>query len=147
MVDGIARPANEQESTEIEARNNEWVAGALERSKVEAYATINDKCDQLIGQLVVSYPKYEVETFSKQELQARAYLANGAASTPMLDYIASQRGLTRGQLASKIMAKVTVFETIAGNAVGYRQRLESAVNSASTVDEIIALDLTNNWPE
>ena len=64
------------------------------------------------------YTDEERETWSEQVKQAEAFASDPLAVTPMLDGIASGRGITRADMAAKIMGNAAAFSTAAGAVLG-----------------------------
>jgi hypothetical protein len=120
---------------------------ALSLAKESKLKTANAECDRRMSLFVASYPEREQQTFTKQEEQARAYLANSVAVTPLLDMLATERGLSKAEMAARIMAKVEPFEVYCGRMIGYRQRLEDQLDGTETLEELSAIDPTSGWPE
>jgi len=92
-----------------------------------------------MGELVTGYPEREIASWPQQEKEARAYLADPAASTPLLDALAAARGVTKDALAAKIVTKADQFAAAAGALIGKRQALEDAINAAQTVAGVEAV--------
>lgn len=138
------RQASPEEVAEIEARKA--AAGSIDLHRAEKLAQINIECDMRMSALVVSYPENEQKTFAKQEDEARAYMANPASATPMIDALALNRGIDKGVLVSRIIAKADLFAQYSGAVIGYRQKLEDEINAAQTVEALSAIDIASGWP-
>lgn len=67
------------------------------------------------------YPEREVITFSMQEMEARAFLADASASAPLITAIATERGITVAELAAKIVENAEAYSQAAGKIIGKRQ--------------------------
>lgn len=126
---------------EIEAANAPSLADLKAAKKIE----VNKECDLRMNALVASYPAQEVATFAKQETEARAFLANSAASTPLIDALAANRGVPKAELAARIVAKADAFAAYAGRVIGYRQKLEDQIDAA-TEATLGAIDPLAGWP-
>lgn len=107
---------------------------------------VNTHCDALIETMTVSYPYTEKLTFSKQEAEARAYRADPAAITPLLDGLALNRGIAKVELVTRILAKADSFSTYTGLVIGRRQALEDAIKAATTLDALTQIDIQAGWP-
>jgi hypothetical protein len=121
----------------------QWVAYAGD-VKATKLAAINAECDRRINAAVLSYPDTEVLTFAKQETEARAFLADALAATPMIDALATNRGIDKAELAGRIIAKADYFATYTGAVVGHRQKLEDQVNAPDA--DLDAIDPLAGWP-
>lgn len=122
------------------------VVRSYDDQKADKLAEANRQCDQRINALTATYPQTEVLTFSKQETEARAFLANANAATPLIDALASTRQINKTELANRIIAKSDVFATYTGLIVGRRQAIEDALAIADSQDEIDAIDPLDGWP-
>jgi hypothetical protein len=105
---------------------------------------INAECDRRINAAVLSYPDTEVLTFAKQETEARAFLADALAATPMIDALATNRGIDKAELAGRIIAKADYFAAYTGAVIGHRQKLEDQVNAENA--DLNAIDPLTGWP-
>lgn len=108
----------------------------LDEVKAAKLAEINAECDAEIGAIKATYPDTEVMSWDKQEMEARALLADAAAVTPLIDAIASARGLDRVELANRIIANADQFAVASGASIGKRQKLEDQINAAATVEQV-----------
>jgi len=100
---------------------------------------INGAFDAAMNTLIGSYPEREISSWPQQEKEARAYLADPAAVTPLLDALSTARGVTKDALAQKIVAKADAFAAAAGALIGKRQALEDKINAATTIEELEAI--------
>jgi hypothetical protein len=112
---------------------------ALAIAKAAKLAEINAACDQAISAIKSTYPEAEVLSWAKQEAEARALQGTASVDTPLLDAIASTRGITRTDLASRVMKKSNAFAALTGAVIGKRQELESAISAAETVEAVRAI--------
>jgi hypothetical protein len=75
--------------------------------------------------LKASYVEGEVDSWPVQRAEALAYSADNTASTPLLSVIATNRGITVDALVTKVLAKVTSYDTAYGELLGkYRKNVE-----------------------
>ena len=77
------------------------------------------------------YSDNEVKTWSIQVEEAKAYLANNAASTPLITALAENRNITVAELVAKIMENATAFSTASGNILGQQQKYLDSVQTAT----------------
>lgn len=108
----------------------------LDEAKAAKLTEINAACDAEIEAITVSYPGTEVMTWDKQEREARALALDATADTPLIDSIASARGLDRVGLANRILAHADQFATASGASLGKRQALKDEINAATTVEQV-----------
>ena len=111
----------------------------LDEVKAAKLAEINAACDAEIGALKATYPDTEVLTWDKQEQEARALVLDATATTPLIDSIASARGLDRVELANLIIDKADPFAVASGASIGKRQKLEDQINAATTVEQVAVI--------
>lgn len=119
---------------------------ATQDDKTAKLALVNAECDRRMSALVAGYPEREQQTFDKQEKEARAFTADAAAATPMLDELALNRGIDKPTLASRIIAKADAFAAYSGKMIGYRQKLEDQINAAADMAALGAIDVSSGWP-
>lgn len=113
---------------------------ALEAARSKKLFEINRAYDTEIGLILASYPKEEARSFDKQESEARAWLTDSTAPTPYIDAMRLERDyLSKQELVDRIIAKADQFAYAHGLATGKRQRLEDAVNDATTVETVQAI--------
>lgn len=92
------------------------------------------------------YTSLEVDSWYKQEKEARDWTADNLSPTPLLDAVATARGTTLTVLASQIITKANAFEVVYGSILGKKQKLSDElyvidVNLAGAIDLINAI----NW--
>lgn len=113
----------------------------LATKKILKLQYFNKMFNDLIGQVKQSYPSTEVESWAKQEKEAREYLADNNVAAIIVRAIANARGVPVELLAQKIVEKADQYGSVVGNLIGTRQMLEDQINAATeeTIDSI-------NWP-
>lgn len=120
---------------------------SLGELSVKKFNYINRKTDETLSQITSTYPKTEVDSWPKQETEARAYTADQTAPTPLLTAMAEVRGITVADLAARVILKADAFAGIAGAAMGKRQALEDHINlivnnmDYTDAEKIAALEL------
>lgn len=116
-----------------------WVDGRWELPLATLAARKQGEIDAAysgaMAALLAGYPEAEVATFSKQEGEARAYLANPAAVTPYLDAAATARGDDKATLAGKIIAKAEALAGAVGAVTGKRQGRRDAIEGALALED------------
>jgi len=116
------------------------------KTAAEKLAAANAHCELLLSGVRAAYPPGEVMSWDKQEAEARAYLADPDAATPLVDALAVTRGIGKAELVTRIIAKADVFAAFSGACIGNRQRIEDALAAAITDAEVAAVDETAGWP-
>lgn len=118
-------------------------APTLNQVKTIKLAGLSAACSQRMDAIKAGYPAEEVQSWDKQESEARAYTANSSAATPLLSALATARGITLADLASRVIAKADQFAAASGAIIGKRQHYEDqvmAATDAATVDAIVWQD-------
>lgn len=108
---------------------------------VQRAALIAD-CEKAIATIRAGYPENEVLSWSKQEAEARALVADSNAATPLLDALAGERGIAKAELAARVIAKADTFAALSGALIGQRQRLEDQLDALpvdATPEQVAAI--------
>lgn len=120
-----------------------WVQ--IPYTKAQRLELANSLCEQRLAAVKASYSDSEVMSWDKQESEARAWLGNSAAVTPLIDALSSTRGVAKAELVSRIIAKADAFAAYSGLCIGNRQRLEDEL-SAATEEQAALIDVYAGWP-
>ena len=133
--------ASEQEALDYVAGRQIYFAPppTVDAQRPNKLFQINQHFEQAMAELVAQYPQMERESWPQQEKEARAYLADPTAATPLLDALATARGVAKDVVAQKIVAKADAFAAAAGALIGKRQALEDAISAATTIEELEAI--------
>lgn len=109
--------------------------------------TFKNQSDMLTCSVREEYPTDEVLSWSKQEIEARAYLADKTAPVPLLSAIAENRSIPLALLAEKVVEKADAYAGFTGQIFGIRQALEDRL-LAVDLDAPDAIDQINaiQWP-
>lgn len=110
---------------------------------------VNGQCESLLAGVKAGYPQGEVESWSKQEAEARAWLAKNTAATPLVDGLCAARGIDKAELVGRIVAKADAYAAVVGVIVGRRQAFEDQIATliaANDFDGLIGLQPTEGWP-
>jgi hypothetical protein len=112
-------------------------------TRQEKLAEINNAAQRDLDALLITYPKGEITSFDKQESEARAYLDDAAAPTPLLNALAEHREMDKDELVRRVIEKADAFAAASGAIIGKRQKLEDALNvltsDANTLNDIAAI--------
>lgn len=127
----------EAEKARLDAEANK--PPTLDEAKAAKLAEINAACQSTLESLTPTYPERELTTFDKQESEARAYLADPAASTPFLSALAAARGIELADLVQRVIAKADAFTSASGYIIGQRQALEDRLDAAETLEDVRAV--------
>lgn len=108
----------------------------LEEAKAAKLAEINTATNKTLAALTTTYPDREISTFDKQEAEARAYMADPEAPTPLLSALAKARDIDMDELVKRVIAKADAFAAASGYIIGQRQALEDQLDACRTVKEV-----------
>lgn len=108
----------------------------FKEAKAAKLSEINKAADKIMAALISTYPDREISTFDKQEAEARAYMADPTAPTPLLSALAKARGLSMDELVKRVIAKADTFAAASGYIIGQRQALEDQLDTCKTLEEV-----------
>ena len=97
--------------------------------KAAALDRINAAYQAAVSAMTTDYPKNEVESWPKQEAEARAWLSDPRAETPWMDGAAAGRGINKAQMAAKIIDSANRFAPRHGALTGKRQKLRDQISA------------------
>jgi hypothetical protein len=124
----------------------QWVAKVpivptLAEAKSAKLKEVTSTYNASITALAGSIDKFELVSWTKQESEARAYVADNTVATPLLSGMVITRGLgeTVADLANKIIAKADAYQTLYASILGTYQSKQRAIDAATTVDEVNAV--------
>ena len=131
IIDGVM--VLKQEAVEKPLDIQEWVVSekASEKRR-EAIAA----SDGAVAAYMNQFSQVERETWSKQQAEVEAFVADPKSPTPVLDSLAAARGISREEQIEKAKAKVTAFVPLSCYIVGKQQGYEDAIKA------ILAEDIT-----
>lgn len=103
-------------------------------------------CEAVLAPLGAEYGDTERATWDQQYAEATALMASPTAYVPLLDAMASARGMDKAALAQRIIRNREAWVLISGSVVGQRQRIEDAIQAAETPEAVAAVDMTITLP-
>ena len=77
-----------------------------------------------VSALTSGVPSSEISTWTKQESEARIWLADNSANTPLLDAMCAAREVDKEYLVNKIIEKADAYAVAIGTLTGIRQKQE-----------------------
>lgn len=124
--------------------NKQLEAEQLKQAKAAKLAEVNNLAEQLVSKVsgADTTPEFEVKSWAIQALEAKAWNADPTAKTPVLDTIAASRGIKPDLLKAAALRKTIAYEQLAGHVVGMRQRVETRIEQARTLEELEKIDTT-----
>lgn len=146
-------PLSEQEAEAI------WnPTKALGELAAIALAAVNAQYVKLMSAVANPYPLHERESWPIQLQEANLLLSYSGTElpipedlkTPWIDQCAHQRGMTRMELAQRIVSKDTAYRTVSGFLSGVRQWHEDRIDlllgqGEQARDELQAYDHLQGW--
>jgi hypothetical protein len=116
---------------------------ALEQAKATKLAEITTAYNNAVSTLTKSVDKFELASWTKQETEARAYIADNTIQTPLLSGLVETRGMgeTVLALANKIIANADNYQKAYSAVLGTYQGKKKAIASATTVEEVKAIQI------
>lgn len=108
----------------------------FKESKAAKLSEINKAADKIMAALISTYPDREISTFDKQEAEARAYIADPEAPTPLLSALVKARGISMDELVKRVIAKADAFAAASGYIIGQRQALKDQLDTCKTLEEV-----------
>lgn len=94
-----------------------------------------------------SVPEFEFASWAIQAAEAKAWQEDKAASTPVLDGIATARGIPADTLKAAALRKTLAYEQLAAHVAGQRQALQSKIEAAKTQAALDKIAITFTAPE
>lgn len=108
----------------------------LNSAKQTALNHLANKVDSLKSALMAGYPQAEIDSFYRQEFEARAYLNGDESNIAMIANIAKLRGVPLQILAEKVVQKADFIAGVIGQVLGVKQAFETRIENAENVDEL-----------
>ena len=112
----------------------------------KAMEQVNAEYTRHAKALVDPFPEIEQKSWPRQEKEAEALMAQGeSATTAWIDAAAARRGITRMEMAEKILRKAALFAAVSGNLSGVRQNHEDQIEALLAAGEESREALQNYW--
>lgn len=136
-------------------KNGEWVLPEnhtemiLSAAKKQKLKDLNDSAQAFIdtnsGANLV--PDFEFASWSIQASEAKAWRLDKNAPTPVLDGIATARGIPADTLKAAALRKTLAYEQLAAHVAGQRQALQSKIEAAKTQAALDKIAVVFTLPE
>ena len=123
-------------------------AELLRQQKAQLMTLLADKTDQLKAQILAGYSQAEIDSFYRQEREAREWKTNNQAPTPMLSQIVESRPEvpSLAVLVEKVIEKADAFSAVMGAIIGKKQAIETRIELAKNNEELTACEQEiNEW--
>lgn len=112
----------------------------LNSAKQTALNHLANKVDSLKSALMAGYPQAEIDSFYRQEFEARAYLNGDESNIAMIANIAKLRGVPLAVLAEKVVQKADFIAAAIGQVLGVKQKFENAIEQAETLENLVSIE-------
>ena len=131
---------NAAKQAELDAQANQ---AAFDKAKTDKAAEINNKAQSYIDHATGAdqLPAFEVQSWSIQGAEAKAWKADPSAPTPTLESIAKNRGVPVDALRAGAYKKTMMFEAISATVTGQRQKYSDQLRAAKTLADIEAINV------
>lgn len=136
-------------------QNGEWVLPEnhtemiLSAAKKQKLKDLNDSAQAFIdtnsGANLV--PDFEFASWSIQASEAKAWQLDKNAPTPVLDGIATARGISADTLKAAALRKTLAYEQLAAHVAGQRQALQSKIEAAKKQSDLDKIKIAFSLPE
>ena len=94
-----------------------------------------------------SVPEFEFASWSIQASEAKAWQLDKNAPTPVLDGIATARGIPADTLKAAALRKTLAYEQLAAHVAGQRQALQSKIEAAKKQSDLDKIKIAFSLPE
>lgn len=94
-----------------------------------------------------SVPEFEFASWSIQASEAKAWQLDKNAPTPVLDGIATARGMSADTLKAAALRKTLAYEQLAAHVAGQRQALQSKIEAAKKQSDLDKIEIAFSLPE
>lgn len=112
----------------------------FDQLKAAKLAELSTACSARMDAIKAGYPADEVQSWDKQESEARAYKSSGSvAATPLLSALSTARGVALSDLADRVIKNADAFAAAAGAIIGKRQKYEDQVGAATDAAGVAAI--------
>jgi len=122
---------SEAEAQSVINSYNPWAS-----EKAAKIAEIDEAFDEATNSLTSGWPQHEIQTWNKQEAEARKYLSDNSTPTPMLSVISYTRNLTVGELALRVVRDADAFTTASAHYVGLRHKARQQIQALPDVGDV-----------
>lgn len=94
---------------------------------------LDDVYDKRFAQLNLMTSSLEQGTWTQQRTEAEAYQADNSITTPMLSALATARGITVADMATKVLLAVDKYNQDVANLLASKQAVEQEIKQCDTI--------------
>lgn len=109
---------------------------AFQREFDTKQAEIRDGAEAFLAQYKSEYGATEIATWDQQYDEAVKFLADPQVDTPLLSAIATPRGMTVEELATRVVSNHAAWVAISGAIVGQRLTFQDQLDDATSLEDI-----------
>lgn len=89
-----------------------------------------------LEKLSINSSNVEMISWAEQKKEALSYMEDNSVPTPVLSILASERGISVEELATKVVEKVTAYNTAVATLLSKQQIIDQLVKNASTIKDL-----------
>lgn len=108
----------------------------LEDIRVLVKHDIDNSFNSAVRALTESINSNEIASWTKQEVEAKAFVNDSTTSTPLIDALAASRRVSKEYLVPKILQKAAAYSAVIGAYVGKAQRLKDLADTATDIETL-----------
>lgn len=124
-------------------------AVALAKAQSEKLAELNAAADAFVTAAAQTdkVPGFELQSWTLQAAEVKAWAADKTVATPLLDRIAASRGVDAEKLKAAALRKTLAYEQLTAHVAGQRQALQVRIEQAKDAAAVAALPIAFTLPE
>ena len=111
----------------------------LEETKLRLRQALSAECNAAVNALAEDYPASEIQSWFQQTKEAEALEVDPESPAPLLSMMATTRGISVIELASRVRNNAASYSAAAGQILGARQKLDDLIEAAQTLEEVGAV--------
>jgi len=111
----------------------------IDSEKEKVLSSARERLDREMHDLVSKYPPHERDSWPIQLAEAKSYLADNSAATPLVDELVASRGIEKSDFMARIILKSQQYQATAGAAIGRYHSVRDGIEAAMTLSKNDAL--------
>lgn len=108
--------------------SDEQLESNLQELSLAKAKDARDAADSAMSEYMSHYSDIEKMTFPEQRAEVKAYQQDNSVATPVVDMLASERGITREEQLARTIARVEEFDEQSARIVGKQQGYEDTID-------------------
>ncbi|MDO6718803.1 hypothetical protein Q4575_05285 [Psychrosphaera sp. 1_MG-2023] len=108
-------------------------------ARLEAIQRINEQSQSYMNEIESAYPSFEKHTWPAQKIESENWAVDSTCDTPVLDAIATARGVDRVTLIQKAVIKTQQYNALAATMAGKRQAFEQQIEQSNDLSWICSV--------